>query len=126
MSNRDIVKSYSAEGGISPCRFVKPGANDYGVLAAAAATDKIIGVTMPLITVLSGDTVDVMHDGIADLQLGAGGATRGDLLTSDATGNGVTAAPAAGVNNRVGAVALVTGIAGDIIPVLLVNSSIQG
>lgn len=126
MSNRDIIKSYSAEGAISPCRFVKPGANDYGVLAAAGATDKIVGISMPLITVATGDTVDVMHDGIADLQLGTGGATRGDLLTSDATGNGVTAAPGAGTNNRVGAVALVTGVAGDIIPVLLTPGSVQG
>jgi len=71
MSNRDVIKSYTAEGAILPCRFVKPGANDYGMAQAAAVADKIIGVSMPLITVGAGDTVDIMHDGIADLQIGA-------------------------------------------------------
>src|SRR5512133_80103 len=125
MANRDIAKSYSAEGAISPCRIVKPGAADYGVLQAAAVGDKLVGITVPLVSAATGDTVDVIHDGIADLQLG-GTVTRGDLLTSDATGQGVTAAPAAGTNNRVIGVALVSGVSGDIIPVLLSAGSFQG
>ena len=125
MSNRDIIKSYSAEGAIAPCRFVKPGAADYGVLVAAAAADKIIGVSMPLITAASGDTTDVMHDGIADLQLG-GTVARGDLITSDATGQGITATASAGVNVRTGAIALVSGVSGDIVPVLLSPGNFQG
>lgn len=125
MANREITKSYTAEGAISPCRIVKPGAADYGVLAAAAVGDKLIGVTVPTITVATGDSVDVIHDGIADVQLG-GTVTRGDLLTSDANGQGVTAAPAAGTNNRVIGSALVSGVSGDIIPVLLSPGSFQG
>lgn len=125
MSNRDIAKSYSAEGAIAPCRIVKPGAADYGVLQAAAVSDKLIGITVPLVSAGSGDSVDVIHDGIADLQLG-GTVTRGDLLTSDANGQGVTAAPAAGTNNRVIGSALVSGVSGDIIPVLLSVGSFQG
>jgi hypothetical protein len=125
MSNRDICKSYSAEGAILPCRIVKVGAADYGVLQAAAVADKIIGVSMPLITVASGDSVDVMHDGIGDLQLG-GTVARGDFLTTDGSGNGVTAAPAAGTNNQVVGKALVSGVSGDIIPVLLNITMVQG
>ena len=131
MSNRDIVKSYTAEAAINPCRFVKPGSNDYGVVQAAAAADKIIGVSMPLgslgsgTALSSGDTCDVMHDGIADVQLG-GSVTRGDLLTSDASGQGIVATGTAGSNYRTGGIALVSGVSGDIIPVLLTPGSFQG
>ena len=125
MSNRDLIKSYAAEGAILPCRIVKPGANDLGVLQSSAVADKLLGVTVPNITVATGDTVDVMVDGICDLQLGAT-VTRGDQLTSDANGQGVTAAPAAGVNNRVIGIAIVSGVSGDIIPVLLSVSTLQG
>ena len=125
MANRDLVKTYTAEGIINPARIVKFGAADYGVLQAAAVGDKLIGVTLPNITTASGESVDVIHEGIVELQLG-GTVTRGDLLTSDASGQGTTAAPAAGTNNRVIGVALVSGVSGDIIPVLLSPGSFQG
>nr|WP_320132338.1 capsid cement protein [uncultured Holophaga sp.] len=125
MANRDLVKSYTAEADLDICLFVKPGAADYGMLPAAAATDAIIGVTGPVVAADSGESVDVIHGGIADLQLG-GTVTRGDLLTADASGKGVTAAPATGANARYGAVALVSGVSGDIIPVLITLGSIQG
>jgi len=125
MSNREIIKSYSAEGTISPCRLVKPGAADYGVVVATAGADKVIGVTMPLVSVVSGDSVEIMHEGIADLQLG-GTVTRGDLLMSDGTGQGIVAAAGAGANVRTIGTALVSGVSGDIIPVLLSPGSFQG
>lgn len=124
MANNGLTKSYTAEGAISANRFVKVGAADYGVLAAAAATDKIIGISTE-IDASSGERTDVVHEGIADLKLG-GTVARGDLLTSDASGQGVTAAPAAGSNNRIGAMALVSGVVGDIIPVKVVQGSLQG
>lgn len=125
MANRDCVKSYSAEGTIPANRFVKPGAADYGVLAGAAATDKLIGISQDVIDAASGDPVDVIHDGIANLKLG-GTVTRGDLLASDASGQGVTAAPTTGANARYGAVALVSGVSGDVIPVKISLGSVQG
>ena len=125
MANRDLVKSYTAESAIGPCRIVKPGANDFGVAIAAAAADKVFGVTLPLITVAIGDSVEVAHDDIADVVLG-GTVTRGDLLTSDANGAAITATAAAGTNIRVIGIALVSGVAGDIIPVLLNPTSFQG
>lgn len=124
MANNGLTKSYTAEGAISANRFVKVGAADYGVLAAAAATDKIIGISTE-IDASTGERTDVVHEGIADLKLG-GTVARGDLLTSDASGQGVTAAPAAGSNNRVGAMALVSGVVGDIIPVKVLQGSLQG
>lgn len=125
MANRELVKTYAAEAAIGACLIVKPGAADYGVVLSAAATDKHFGVTLPNVAAASGETCDVIHGGIADLKLG-GTVTRGDLLTSDASGQGVAAAPAAGSNNRVIGIALVSGVSGDIVPVLIFPSSVQG
>jgi uncharacterized protein DUF2190 len=124
MANNGLTKSYTAEGAISANRIVKVGAADWGVLQAAAVGDKSIGVSTE-IDAASGERVDVVHEGIADLKLG-GTVARGDLLTSDASGQGVTAAPAGGTNNRIVGMALVSGVSGDVIPVLVNPSSFQG
>ncbi|WLT30082.1 capsid cement protein [Geothrix sp. PMB-07] len=125
MSNPQIVKCFTAEGTILPYRIVKPGAGDFGVVQAAAAADKIIGVTMPLVSVVSGDSVEVAQEGIAEVKLG-GTVTRGDFLVSDASGQAITAAPAAGTNNVLLGRAQISGVSGDIIPVLLTLGSFQG
>ena len=125
MANRELTKTYTAEAAIEPYRIVKFGAADYGVIQGAAATDKLIGVTVPIISIASGESCDVILMGIAEVKLG-GTVTRGDLITSDATGQGLTAAPAAGVNNRHIGIAQVSGVSGDIIPVLVNPSSVQG
>lgn len=124
MANNGLTKAYTAEGTINPFRIVKVGAADYGVLQAAAATDKSIGITTE-VDAAAGERCDVVHDGIADLKLG-GTVARGDLLTSDANGQGVSAAPSAGTNNRVIGVALVSGVVGDVVPVLINPGSVQG
>jgi len=124
MANIGLTKSYAAEGAISANIIVKVGANDYGILQGAAATDKLIGITTE-IPAISGERADVVLEGIADLKIG-GAVARGDLLTSDASGQGVTAAPAAGSNNRIIGMALISGVAGDIIPVKVAPSSLQG
>jgi hypothetical protein len=124
MANNGLTKNYNAAGTIAPYTIVKPGSNDYDVVAAAAATDKIIGVTTE-VGAVSGEPCDVIHDGIADVKLG-GTVTRGDLITSDANGNGVTAAPATGANARIVGIALVSGVAGDVIPVDIELGSMQG
>jgi len=128
--NPILIKNYVATAAVNPYRFVKPGANDYEVIQAAAATDLIIGATMEL--GVSADDItkgknrlDVMHIGIAEIELG-GNVTRGQKLTSDASGKGVAAAPGAGTNNSIGGTALVSGVAGDTIPVLLTIGSLQG
>lgn len=113
MANNGLTKSYTAEAAISANRFVKFGAADFGLLLAAAATDKIVGATTEIDSV-SGERVDVVHEGIADIKLG-GTVVRGDILTSDATGQGVVGV----ATNRIGGIALISGVIGDIIPVLL-------
>ncbi len=125
MANRGLTKSYTAEGAISPCRIVKFGAADYGVLQGTAGADKVVGVTVPLITVAATESVDVIHEGIAEVEFGAA-VTRGDRLMSDANGKAILAAGAAGVNVNTIGIALVSGVAGDICPVLVAPGTFQG
>lgn len=124
MSNPEFVKSYDATGTINPYRFVKFDSADYNVIQGAAATDSLIGASTD-IAAASGERVDVIHGGIASIKLG-GTVARGGLVTSDASGQGVAAAPASGANNRIGGMALASGVSGDIIPVLLSMGSLQG
>lgn len=125
MSNNIVLaKAYTAGGAINANSIVKYGAGDYAVLQSAAATDKSIGVATEVTTV-SGDRIDVVLIGIADVKLG-GTVTRGDRITSDASGNGVTAAPAAGTNNFVVGIAITSGVSGDIIPVFVKAQTVQG
>lgn len=112
MSNISTVRNCKAEGVIAAFTLVKPGAADMGVLAAAAVSDKIIGVSTD-IAAASGERCDVILDGVADVLYG-GTVTRGDPLTSDASGRAVTAAPGAGTNNSIIGRALISGVVGDI------------
>lgn len=124
MSNNKLTKSYTAEGAIAAYSIVKVGAADYGALQAAGATESIIGVTTE-IAALTGEMVDVVHGGIAEVKLG-GTVARGAPVTSNASGLGVAAAPAAGTNNRIVGYAQVSGVSGDVIPVLLSLGTFQG
>lgn len=124
MANNGLTKSYQAGATINPFRIVKFGAADYEVIQGAAAADALIGVTTE-VDASTGERVDVIHSGIADVKLG-GTVARGALVTSDANGQGVAAAPAAGTNNGVIGRALVSGVSGDVIPVLVVPGTFQG
>lgn len=123
MSNPELIKSYKAGGAISKHRIVKLSADDT-VVQAAAATDALHGV-LGEIAAASGDRVDVVLTGIAEVEYG-GNVTRGALLTADADGKAVSADPAAGVNNRIIGQAMESGVAGDIGSVLISHSSMQG
>ena len=117
-------RNYTAEAAIAAHRIVKPGATDGSVLQAAAATDALIGVTEGLAPE-AGERVDTVKSGIADVEYG-GAVTRGQLLTADADGKAVAAAPAAGANVRIIGVAEVSGVAGDIGQVLIAPGLMQG
>lgn len=108
-----LTKNYAAGGAIAARRLVKVGSADGAVLQAAAATDLIVGIS-PELGADSGARCDVYHLGIAELELG-GEVARGGQVTADADGKGV-AVSAAG--QRVGAIALQSGVSGDIIRVL--------
>jgi hypothetical protein len=118
------MKGFTAGGAISPYRLVRFSAADT-VVQAAAATESMLGVNTDL-TIVSGERVEVLVQGIAWLEAGAAIAL-GGLVTADSLGRGVTAAPAAGVNNRHVGIALDAAVAaGDQIRVLLSPGSVQG
>lgn len=119
-----IVKTMDAGGAIAHRRFVKFSA-DYTVVQASAATDAIIGVSDCPGGVASGSRVDVVLFGFAELEYGAA-VTRGALLTSDASGKAIAAAPATGANVATGGRAPVTTAAGDQIQTLFLSGQIQG
>jgi hypothetical protein len=124
MSRPLLEKEFVAEAAINPYRIVKFGTTDDFVVQGAAATDALIGVVEGVAPAL-GERCTVVTHGIAEIKLG-GTVARGGPVTSDATGQGVAAAPAAGNNNRIIGFALASGVSGDIVNVLLAPASIQG
>ena len=98
--------------------FCTPGADDNTFSVASASTQPIVGVFQAT-TVNPGDAVEVMVSGISNVVLG-GTVTRGQEVTSNASGEAVAVAsypPGAGVVTA--GIALESGVAGDIIAVLL-------
>ncbi len=100
---------------ISPYLFVKAGAADGQVAVAAAATDKLLGISNQ-VGFAANDTSEYVALGEAKLKLG-GTVALGDPLTSDASGQGITTSTA---GNRVGAIALQAGVIGDVIAVQVI------
>ena len=73
-----------------------------------------------------GERVDVVRVGIAWVEASAA-ITRGALITSDPTGRAVTAAPGAGLNNRIIGIADESAsAAGDVIRFMLAPGMLQG
>lgn len=124
MSNPLLQKNFTAGAAIAPFRIFKFSAA-YTCIPAAAATDFSIGISNE-VGPAAGERFDGVLTGIAYLEAGAAFAL-GAELTSDAVGRGVTAAPAAGANVRVIAIALEAATAaGDVVPVLISQSVKQG
>lgn len=124
MSNPQLIKAYTAESAISKHTIVKFGGTDGSVLQATGGNDNTIGVSCEL-DVNAGGIIDVVRSGIAEVVYG-GSVSRGDKLTSDASGRAVTAAPAAGVNMEIIGIAEVSGILGDIVGLYIAPGSMQG
>lgn len=93
--------------------IVKFGADDSHVAVSSAATDSHIGVVEHTTSVAE-ETVRVVLAGIAEVRLG-GTVTRGNQITSNASGYGVVAVAGDCVIGR----ALASGVANDVIPVML-------
>lgn len=119
MSNNGFTKTYDASGAIPAYTIVKFTATDFQVTAAAAATDKMCGVTTE---VAAADTerCDVIHEGCAYVKAG-GTIAAGDLLTSDASGNAITTTTA---SNRIIGQARQSAVAGDVFEALLSMGSV--
>jgi hypothetical protein len=124
MSNPLLNKQFVAETAINQFRIVKFGSTDDFVVQGAAVGDALIGICN-FIAPAAGERVDIILAGIGEVQLG-GTVARGGLVTSNATGQGVAAAPAAGTNNNVIGRALMSGVSGDVIKVLVNPGSVQG
>ncbi len=129
-NNSALIKSFKGGAAILPYTIVKFGAAEDTVInSTATVTDVLVGVAGPLgltaTDISNGALVDVALTGIAEVVLG-GTVTRGARLTSNATGQGLNAAPAAGVNNPVIGIALQSGVLNQIIPVLLSQFVVQG
>lgn len=90
-------KGYPAGGAIAARRIVKFSTTT--VVQGAAATDSIVGINGEL-AAAQGEIADINFVGLALVECG-GNVAVGAPVTSDANGKAVTAAPGAGVNNRV-------------------------
>ena len=124
MSNPLLFKAYVAGGAINPYRIVRI-TNADTVEQAAAVLNTLIGVNTDL-PIVSGERVEVMMQGIAWVEAGAAIAV-GVPVTSDSSGRGIAAAPAAGANQRIIGFALDAAVAaGDQIRVLLSPGQVQG
>lgn len=110
-----LTKAFIAGAAIVKNTIVKFDAAEDTVIAAAAATDQLLGVALH--AAAAGERVDVQLLGIAEIKAG-GAITRGDFVTSDAAAEGVALSAAATIKSGIG-MALATAADGDIIPVLL-------
>jgi len=117
-----LIKSYTAGAAIAASRFVKHGAADNAAIQATDASVPILGVSEQ-IAADSGGMVDAIKLGLAYLELG-GTVARGNILIPDADGKGVAATVVAGTEQHAGAIAEVSGVAGDIIPVQVIAGQV--
>lgn len=118
------IRNYVTDSALNPSTLVCFSTTDMHVTAATGPTSELIGVSDEL-PHNAGDRVDVIRSGPTLVQYG-GTVNRGDWLTANATGQAVTAAPAAGTNNPVIGRAEVAGVAGDIVEIILAVGQIQG
>lgn len=125
MANEGLAKTFIAGAAIAPRRIVKFGADDRTVLPSAAAADLGIGVSDSLGEDTIGQPVDIIIDGIANIDYG-GTIVRGQKLISDAAGKAIAATAAAGANVQVIGFAMLSGVAGDIGKVRIAPSVMQG
>ena len=124
MSNMSLLKNMTAGAAINAFTIVKVSAAET-VITATANTDLILGVTTD-VAPASGERTDVCLEGIAFVTAGAA-VPLGTLVTTDASGRAIAAAPGAGVNCRVLGIAIDAAAAlGDVIRVFLSPCSMQG
>jgi hypothetical protein len=118
-------KSVTSNAAITAFTIAKFGADENTMGPAAGNTDQLIGIFQH--DAASGSEVRIALPGdISWCKLGTGGITLGAFVTSDGTGQGVAPGSTAGTNYTVIGYALRAGSAGDLVPVMIVPSRIQG
>lgn len=117
-----FTKSFRTIGVVGARRIVKFGPGDKTCALATAGT----GFGVSADTDAADDALcDVALLGLVDVIYG-GVVTRGDLLTSDAQGRAVAAAPGAGITVEIVGRALISGVLGDFGSVHLSPSRLRG
>lgn len=122
MAGPDYVldKGFTAASALTQFTFVRQSA-DEAVTAVTATTDRVIGVVQqPVVAAdVNKQAVDVRVLGASKVKVGTGGVTRSNDVMIDASGQAV--APGAAGTRSVG-IALQTGVAGDLVDVLIIHS----
>lgn len=118
------AEPFIADTTIAAFRIVKFSATS-NVTPATSVTDRLLGVSLGPGSVSTGNTVNVCMSGKCFLEV-SGSVGRGAPLTTNASGQGVQAAPASGANNTIIAIALEGGTTGSIIPVFVTHGWLQG
>lgn len=136
-ADRILIKNYNASAAVNVRRIVRFDATtpNPNVQHAVSATELSVGVSSMSADSQPGGTpgvfaignrVDVVLLGITEVEAGAA-FLAGALLTADATGRAIVAAPGAGVNNRIVGIALQpAGAAGDLVQINVTPLSLQG
>ena len=122
--SRVLTINRAASAAIAYGRVVRLTA-DTTVAQSAAATDAHFGVCAQPGGALANQRCDIVISGTPEAEYG-GTVTRGDLLTSDASGRVITATAAVGANIRIIGMATVSGGVGDIVEILVSQGSFQG
>lgn len=100
-------------------RFVKFGADDEHVVAASVASEVVLGVLQSAPTAEQVAEV-ALNGGGAKLKL-AGTVTRGAYIRNDANGDGIAAV----AGEKYGALAMASGVSGDVIPVEVILGELE-
>lgn len=123
LKNTELSLEQVAEATITEGQILKNGSAGLQVLPAASVSDKSIGVAEH--DAASGEGIRMQVAGRAKYKAG-GTIAKGDLLTSDASGRAVTAAPAQGDNNRIIGYATESAVVNDLFSGMIYASEKQG
>ena len=126
MADFGFIPNLVASGDINPFRFVEL-SGAWGGSQANAASDNIIGVTDgsvrrfdATLNAISGDPINFQPSNTVQVELGTGGCSAGNLLTSDANGKAVAGAS----TNVCYYIALETGAVGEIVRAFRIGTRI--
>lgn len=114
MRSDGLIKTFYADGTLEGRKLVTFGTGKLKVKQATAAADALIGVTTQIGSESNG-RVDVIFSGITEVVAG-GTISKGEVLTSDASGNVITATQAA---DRVIGISLEDVVVGDFATILI-------
>jgi hypothetical protein len=118
MSTPVLRKSLKAGATVNPSRFVIAGAADNYVIQAVNGAVAILGVSVEHITAAAESVMDITMLGIEFIELG-GTVARGSYVTADSVGRAVAANIVPGTELHVGGRTMVSGVVGDIVPIIV-------